>query len=78
MESRDLEQICGFLYVHFEPVFGFTRNEQMGCLKAFVGNTNDVKYPRNVTSYFGFTRNILGENMARPGEVQKCSKNNQN
>ena len=74
MESCVLEQICGFLYVHFEIVLGFTRNEQMRCLKAFLGTTNCVKYPRNVTSYFSFPRNISKENMDRPGEVQKMSQ----
>nr|ACY01935.1 hypothetical protein [Beta vulgaris] len=39
-ESCGLERICGCLYVHFE--MGFTRNEQMGCLEAFRGNTNRV------------------------------------
>ena len=73
-----MERICECLYVHFETVLGFTRNEQMGCLKAFRDNTNGAKHPHNVTSHFGFPINILEENKASPGEVQKCPKNNQN
>ena len=30
--------------------------------------------PRNVTSHFGFPRNVSGENMASPLEVQKQPK----
>ena len=54
---------------------GFTINEQMGCSETFRGNTNDAKHPRNVTSHIGFPMNVSGENMAMPGEVQKCPQN---
>ena len=47
----------------------------MGCSEAFRGKANSAKHPRNVTSQFGTPRNILGENMTRPGVVKKCTKN---
>ena len=50
----------------------------MGYLEAFGANTNGAKHERNVTSHVGFPRNILGENMTWPGEVQKCPKNSKN
>ena len=34
-ESSGLKQICGCLYVHFEAILGFTKNEQMECSEAF-------------------------------------------
>ena len=77
-ESCGMEQICRCIYVLFEAVLGFSRNEQMGCLKGFWSDTNGVKHPRNITSHFSFPRNVSGENMARPGVVKKCTKNNQN
>ena len=76
--ARGSERIYGCLYVHFEANLGFMRNEQMGCLEAFHGDTNGAKQPHNVTSPIGLSRNVLGENMNRPEKVQKCSKNSQN
>ena len=73
-ESCDLECVC--LYVHFDTVLTFTRNEQMRCLDAFRGNANGDKHMRNVTSHVGTPRNVSGENMTRPREVQKRRKNN--
>ena len=57
---------------------GFTRNEQMGCSEDFRGNANGVEHPRKVTSHVDTPMNVSGENMTRPGKVQKCPKNNQN
>ena len=74
-ESCGLERICRCLYVHFETILGFTRNEQMGCSEAFGGNINGAKYPRNITSHVGFIRNVSEENMTRPEKVQTCPKN---
>ena len=34
-ESCGLERIYVCLYVHFEAILCFTKNEQMGCLEAF-------------------------------------------
>ena len=68
-ESCGLERICGCLYVHFETILGFTRNEQMRCSKAFQGNENCAKYPRSVTSHVDTPRNVSGGNMARSGRV---------
>ena len=62
----------------FRGSFSFTRNEQMGCLKAFRGNINCAKHRRNATSHFGFPRTVLKENMTRPWKFQKCPKNNKN
>ena len=59
-ESDGLERICGCLYIHFETVLGFTRNEQMGSSEAFRANTNGTKHSRNVTSHVGFPRNVSG------------------
>ena len=73
-----MEQICGCLYVHFDTTLGFTRNEQMMRSDVFRGSTNGAKHPRNVTSHISFPRNVSGENMNRPREVQKCLKNSQN
>ena len=70
-----MERIYGCLYVHFEANLDFTRNEQIGCSKTFQGNANSVKHPHNVTSHVGTHRNVLGENMFRPEEIKKCSKN---
>ena len=50
-EVCGLEWIHGCLYVHFETILGFKRNEQMGCLEAYRGNANCAKHPRNVTSH---------------------------
>ena len=72
-ECCGLERICGCLYVHFETILGFLRNEQMWCSETFRSNVNGTKHPCNVTRYFGFPRNVSGENMTRPGEVQKMS-----
>ena len=69
-ESSGLERICGCLYVHFEEILGFTRNEQMGYSEAFRGNPNAAKYPRNVTRHVGFLGNVSGENITRFREVQ--------
>ena len=77
-ESCGLERTYGYLYVYFEEILGFTRNEQMGCLEAFRCNANGAKHMRNVTSHVGSPRNFLGEYMTRPGKVQKCRKNSQN
>ena len=49
-DSCDLERIYGCLYVHCEVILGFTRNEQMGYLEDFRGNTNGARQPWNVTS----------------------------
>ena len=57
-ESNDLERIYGCIYVHFEAILGFTRNKQMRRSKAFRGNVNGAKYPRNVTSHVGFPTNV--------------------
>ena len=73
-----MELIYGCLYIHFEAILDFTRNEQMGCSEAFRGSEIGVKHPRNVTSHVGTPRNVSGENMTRPIEVQKCRKNSQN
>ena len=73
-----MERICGCLYVYFETILGFTRNEQMRCLDVFRGNTNGAKHPHNVTSHVSFLRNVSGENMTRSIEVRKCQQNSQN
>ena len=52
-----MEQICGCLYVNFETILGFTRNEQIKFSDASGGNTNIAKHLRNVTSHIGFLRN---------------------
>ena len=65
-------------FIYFETVLDFTRNEQMGCLEAFQGNTNSVKHLRNLTSHIGFPRNVWGEKWTLPRKVQKCLKNSQN
>ena len=57
-ESCGLERISGCIYVHFKAVLCFTRNKQMGCLKDFRDKTNGAKHPRNITSHFGFPRNV--------------------
>ena len=78
-ESCRLERICGCLYVHFETISCFTRIKRTnGCSEAFRENANGVKHPCNVTSHVGTPKNVLGENMAWSGEVQKCRKNNPN
>ena len=46
----------------------------MGCSKAFRGNANCTKHPRNDTSHVGFSRSVSRENMTRPGEVKKMSQ----
>ena len=69
-----MERIYERVYVHCEVILGYTRNEQMGFSQAFRGNTNGAKNPRNVKSHVDFPRNVSGENMSRPGEVQKCPK----
>ena len=58
--------------------FGFTRNEQKGCLEAFGGNANGAKHTHNVRSHVDTPSNVSEENMTRSGEVQKCCKNSQN
>ena len=73
-----MERIYGCLYVHFEAILGFTRNEQMGCSEAFRGDENGAKNPHNVTSHFDTPWNVSGENMTRPEKVQKCRENSQN
>ena len=78
MKSCGLERICECLYVHFEPILGFTRNEQMVCSEALRCSANFVKHPRNVKSHVGTPRNVSGESMTRIAEVEKCRKNNQN
>ena len=77
-ESCGLERKCGCLYVHFKVNLGFTRNEQMGCLETFRGNSNGLKHPRNVTSYVNFPWNVSSENMTRAAKFQKCPRNSQN
>ena len=64
----------GCLYVHFETVLGFARNEQMLFLETFRGNTNGVKHPRNNTSHVGFPKNVSEENMTRPRDRPKMSQ----
>ena len=44
-ESCGLERLYGCLYVHFEIIMDFARNEQMGCSEAFRDNTNGTKHP---------------------------------
>ena len=73
-----MERIYDCLYVYFEAILSFKRNEQMGCFEAFRGNENGAKHPHNVTSHVGIPRNVSGENMTRPEKVKKCRKNNQN
>ena len=58
------------MLLRFEAILGFTRNEQMRSLLVFRGNTNGAENPRNITSHVYNTRNILGENMTKPGEVK--------
>ena len=58
-------------------IFGFTRNEQMGCSETFRCNKNGAKHPCNVKSHVDIPRNVSGENMTRLGEVKKSPKNNQ-
>ena len=53
---------------------GFTRNEQMGCLEAFRGNTNGSKHLHNVKSHVGFSRNVSGENMVEPEKSKNVLK----
>ena len=53
-----LGTIYGCLYVHFESILGFTRNEQMECLEAFRGNENGVKHTLNVISHVGTPGNF--------------------
>ena len=77
-ESCGLEWIYGCLYIHFEPILDFMRNEQIGCSVDFQANANGVKHTRNVTSHVGTPRNVSGENMTRPEKVQKCRENSQN
>ena len=77
-ESCRLERICGCLNIQFDAILSFTRNEQIGCLKAFQDNANGAKHPCNVISHVGTPRNVSRQNMTRSGEVQKCRKNNQN
>ena len=69
-----MERIYGCLYVHFEAILSFIRNEQMGCLEALLGNTNGAKHPRNVTSHVGYPKNASGEIMTRPENVENVSK----
>ena len=77
-EACGLEQIYGCLYVLFETILGLSRNEQMGCSKAFRGNANGAEHPRKVISYDGTPMNVTRENMTRPKKVQKFHKNSQN
>ena len=49
-----------------------------GCSEVFRGNTNGAEHMRNVTSHVGTPRNVLGKNMTKHREVQKCRKNRQN
>ena len=53
---------------------GFTKNEQMGYLFVFPGNTNGAKYLHNVTSHVYTTRNVSGENMTNPEKSNNVSK----
>ena len=73
-ESCGLERIYWCIYVHFEAILCFTRNEQMRCSESFRGNLNGAKHPRNIISHVSFPRSFLGENMTRPGEVKKISQ----
>ena len=72
-----MEPIYECIYVHFETILGITRNEQLGCLEAFHGNTNGAKHPRNFTIHVGLPRKVSRENMTSPEKVQKCPKNSQ-
>ena len=69
-----MDRICGCLYVHFETILDYTRNEQMWCLEAFRGNANCAKHLRYITSHVGTPKNVSGENMTRLAEVKKMSK----
>ena len=69
-----MERIYGCIYVHFETILGFTRNEQMRCSIAFRGNANGAKYPRNVTSHVGFPRNVSGEILTSPKKSKSVLK----
>ena len=46
----------------------------MRCSEAFQGNENYAKHPRNVRSHVGTPKNVLGENMTKPGIVKKMSQ----
>ena len=59
-ESCGLERIYRFIYVQFEAISCFTRNEQMGCLEAIRGNANGVTHTRNVTRHFNTLTTVLG------------------
>ena len=75
-----IETNMWMLYVHFETVLNFTRNEQMGVFIGFfeaIEMLPSAKHPRNVTTHFGFLRNFSGENLTRLREFQKCLKNSQ-
>ena len=69
-----MERIYRCLYVHFEAILDFTRNEQLGCFEAFRGNKNGVKHPRNVISHIGTSSDVSGENMTRPNKSKNVAK----
>ena len=71
------EYVDAFTFI-LRQFYGFMIIKQMGCLKAFRGNTNGAKHLRNVTSHYDFPRNVSRENMFTSGEVGKCRRNNQN
>ena len=45
--------------------FGFHEKWTNKCSKAFRGNTNGIKQPRNVTSQVNFPRNVSRENVLK-------------
>ena len=71
-----MERIYGCIYVRFEAILGFTRNEQIVCLEVIQVNINGAKHSMNVTSHVGLPKNVSGENMIRFENVQKYPKNN--
>ena len=53
--------------------FGFHEKWTNGLIEAFQRNTNCAKHPRNITSHISTSKNVSGENMTRPGELNKMS-----
>ena len=55
-----------------EVILSFTRNEQMGCLFVFPGNTNGAKHLHNVTSHVYTTSNVSDFLEARALNATGC------
>ena len=75
-ESSGLEQIYECIYIHFEVILGFSRNEQMRRSKTFRDNANGAKYHATLQGTSTFLE-MFQENITFPREVQKCPKNSQ-